>query len=622
MPLPSKIAIILLIVFGLYVGLDYLVQRLVLIPSYIELEQEGARKDMARLGAALKAEQDQLVRLCVDWAQWDDTYDFARTRSAKYVAANLRADTFKDNDVDLICVYDVLGELVWGQIHDARGGKPLPIPGYPVPRFSPRHRLMNPGNMLGRTAGIVLTAHAPLLLASIPIVTSASTGPSRGALMMGRFLDTGRLAALRERTIVPFHLWAARGGKVPPGERWVLDRLTPGGRPLIVIHSPRALWVYRLLPDLAGAGALLLRAEVDRDIYARGQVTTRYMLFSAISIAVLATLMTSLLLRATVVRPIAALRDQVAVIGTATDPATPLPVEREDEIGALARDFNRMLERLWEARAKLLEQSADLQAVNQRLQADIAPRRQVEAKLKSHQERLQSLASQLTLAEERERRRLAANLHDHVGQALAVAKITLHGLREDVSDPDEYARLDRVLTLIDQTIKDTRSLTFELSPPVLHELGLGAALQWLCERVRRHGIICEMREDEGDRTLADDVSLTLFTAVRELLHNVVKHADCSHTEVSLRTQEGVVVIEVADDGIGFEPSQELGEADTERGFGLFSIHERLESLGGSVHIASRLGAGTRVTLSMPLNARPTIRNERTDGDGGPGPDRG
>ena len=226
-------------------------------------------------------------------------------------------------------------------------------------------------------------------------------------------------------------------------------------------------------------------------------------------------------------------------------------------------------------------------------------RRQAEEQLLAHQAQLQALASDLVLTEERERRYLAVELHDRIGQALAVSKIKLGGLQASAFSTELAGSLEEVRMLVDQTIQDTRSLTFDLSPPILYELGLEAAVEWLAEQMQeQHGLQIDVEDDGQLKPLDDDARVLLFRAVRELLVNVVKHARARHTEVAIQRDGDDIRIRVEDDGIGFEPLKI--DTHMRAGFGLFSIEERLHLLGGSFQLESAIGHGTRVVLAAPL----------------------
>ncbi len=257
------------------------------------------------------------------------------------------------------------------------------------------------------------------------------------------------------------------------------------------------------------------------------------------------------------------------------------------------RELIRSLAEMLRAWFQHRQDDATLLEVNESLERQVAERTAS----------LRRLAAEVSLAEERERRRIAEDLHDHLGQALALMKIRLQSLRGDAMFGGHDAALEELVSLSDQAIRYTRGLTFELSPPILYELGLGPALEWLGEdTARRHGLRVKVRQRSRD-PLPDDLKVTLWKSARELLHNVVKHAQAKAVEVTLEIRDGVVTLEVADDGRGCDPAQaRLGSGAQ---FGLFAIEERLRQLGGSMELDSAPGRGMRVRLGavIPGGAR-------------------
>ena len=242
----------------------------------------------------------------------------------------------------------------------------------------------------------------------------------------------------------------------------------------------------------------------------------------------------------------------------------------------------------------------------QLIATDITERRSAEERIRSYQTRLRSLTSELALVEQRERRRIAAELHDRIGQFLAVTRIKLAQLREDAASPELRKPLDEIRGLVDQSIQDTRSLTFELSPPVLYELGLEPALEWLIETMSsRHGsaLAATFHDDGRSKPLGQDLRGLLFQAVRELLLNVAKHAVARKVDVAVSRDGDEIRCEVVDDGCGFDPTRvftaALGGANPP-GFGLFSIRERLEHFGGRLELDSAVGRGTKAVLRAPM----------------------
>ena len=215
-------------------------------------------------------------------------------------------------------------------------------------------------------------------------------------------------------------------------------------------------------------------------------------------------------------------------------------------------------------------------------------------------DQLKRLAAELTQAEQRERRRLAEILHDHLQQLLVAAKMNADGLKRKSSDPAVQQSMQQICQLLDESIQASRSLTVELSPPVLYDLGLGAAIRWLAQQQQqKYGLNIEVESDEQAEPDNDQTRALLFQAVRELLFNVIKYAKVDRAHVSLtRHHENQLCITVRDNGVGFDP-RSLDSAGDASGFGLFSIRERLDVLGGRMLVDAKPGGGTRITLLAP-----------------------
>ncbi|MGR3292559.1 MAG: PAS domain-containing sensor histidine kinase [Candidatus Scalindua sp.] len=242
---------------------------------------------------------------------------------------------------------------------------------------------------------------------------------------------------------------------------------------------------------------------------------------------------------------------------------------------------------------------------------DITKRKHVEKESLMYQIQLKHLSSTLLLTEERERRNISQDLHDRIGQALAVIKMKLEELSEPQVDTDSRRVLDETRELLDNTIQDTRTLTFEISPPLLYELGFEPAVEWLVEQFReRHNIRIEYEGNGDGRILEDDVSCFLFKSVRELLFNVIKHARADRIKVLVRREKNIIRISIEDDGDGFDFSNVKFSVNDLSGFGLFSIQERMEHFGGNFDVESKPGQGTRITLAMSLKRQEGDRGEK------------
>ncbi len=219
--------------------------------------------------------------------------------------------------------------------------------------------------------------------------------------------------------------------------------------------------------------------------------------------------------------------------------------------------------------------------------------------IEADKEQLGSLTEELLMIEERQRRQIAQALHDSVGQSLAFSKRELNLLRR--RGPEEVrGTLQEVCEQLDDAIKHTRDLTFELSPSTLYTLGLQAALEELADQfAESEGFHCQV-EGPGDcLPLNEQVRSLLYRAVRELLVNVAKHAEARNVRIVLDRAEQGFRIAVEDDGKGFDISVLKGRGKG-GGFGVLSVRERLVRVGGAFAVESAQGKGTKVTMIVPM----------------------
>ncbi|TRZ98818.1 MAG: PAS domain S-box protein [Rhodocyclaceae bacterium] len=250
---------------------------------------------------------------------------------------------------------------------------------------------------------------------------------------------------------------------------------------------------------------------------------------------------------------------------------------------------------------------------------DIAERKQAEEELQHHHLRLEemvvertaqlrALAMELAKVEERERRAIAQDLHDDLGQILAVIQIKLTSLEmpdRDTAYGDLPQRVKEIGALVAHANRSVRSLSAQLSPPVLAQFGLVSALEWLAEEMQRtSNLFVHIHDESQSLLLGETLSSSLFRSVRELLINVSKHARADSAEVSVIADGETLVITVSDDGIGFDAKQSLMPS-ADGGYGLFSIRERLNSIGGTIQIDSQPGDGTVVIVTLPLGSMNT-----------------
>jgi signal transduction histidine kinase len=248
------------------------------------------------------------------------------------------------------------------------------------------------------------------------------------------------------------------------------------------------------------------------------------------------------------------------------------------------------------------KQSAEARLAEQKAQAAA-----LEKGIAERTSQLRELSVALNLTEERERRSIAVDLHDDLGQVLALLKMRLDVMLPQVPKGPMTEELQSACTLLAQASRRVRSLAFQLSPAILYELGLVPALEWLGDEMEgRYSLSVDVEADDGARGVLDPVARTvLFRATRELLINVGKHSGTDHAHVVCRCVDHQLVITVADGGRGFDAEKTFA-MPVAAGFGLLSIRERLAGIGGTVEVSSIPGEGCKVTLQVP---NPTVSSE-------------
>ncbi len=265
----------------------------------------------------------------------------------------------------------------------------------------------------------------------------------------------------------------------------------------------------------------------------------------------------------------------------------------------------KLMEKELEAARKELEfrveeRTSELTSVNIRLQQEINEHKQTEEELQVYQQKLLDLSAELSLAEEKERRRIAAELHDDIGQTLAMVRIKTESLMMSSLHEELVQSIGVIRDLIVKSIQKVRSLTSQLSPPLLYEVGFGAALRWLGDKFQlENGLQVDILGDPVRKELGEEVAVTLFQVVRELLMNISKHAKANNATIMICMDKRKILINVMDDGIGFDVAR-VGKKDE---FGLFNIRQKMRHLSGEITFESKIGKGTNVCLMAPFKIR-------------------
>ena len=287
---------------------------------------------------------------------------------------------------------------------------------------------------------------------------------------------------------------------------------------------------------------------------------------------------------------------------------TVLQIERNDEIGTLAKSFNQMsedlavhqkhLEVLVEARTEALSNA------NKQLHQEINERLRAEKDLKQSQEQLRDLAAHLQSIREEERTEIAREIHDELGQALTAIDFDIAAMEEALMprlDPVVEQRLTRVKSLLSDVDERVSAMALNLRPPMLDDLGLIPALRWYVGRyVDRVDVKVDLEASGLSERLPQETETVLYRIVQEALTNVAKHAQASRVSIHLECGVSSVTVTIRDDGLGFDTEGVADLQPSRQGIGLLGMQERAASLGGGLSIESRPGEGTRLTIEVPL----------------------
>ncbi|MBU2549844.1 MAG: PAS domain S-box protein, partial [Proteobacteria bacterium] len=232
---------------------------------------------------------------------------------------------------------------------------------------------------------------------------------------------------------------------------------------------------------------------------------------------------------------------------------------------------------------------------------DITRQKAAQEQLLMYQDQLRSLACELAMTQLRERRRIAGQLHDRIGQTLCLSKMKLERIQESARTSQAGAALNEVAEEIKNVIANLRSLITDLNPPILSELGLVSGLAWLAEGLEsEHGLRVRLFDDGRPKPLSEDMRDLLFQAARELAMNSIRHGRSTSLRIDLKTADDKITIVFQDDGIGFDLDTLRPASVNNKGLGIFGIRERLAGRGGGLVVESMPGLGTRVVLTAPL----------------------
>ena len=577
MKLRLKLIIILSLLVGTLIATLYVFSYIAVFERYNILEHNEVSREIHRISNIIGAEVGRIDSVNLDWASWDDTYDFAVNLNPEYIASNLYYSTFTTNRINMFLLYDASGNLAIGKAFDLNSETEVEIP----PTFK--------GDLAGKgiltegvddnASGIISLPEGLLMFSSRPILTTTDTGPSRGTLIMGRYIDEEEILRITEIMSIEIDAQQIVGATLPEDYQKALTVITTQNPIAAVPVDTKQINGYAVINDYQDQPALLLKITLPRYIYQEGQAAVQtfllYFLVIGLGVGVAGLLVNDYLF----VKPITSLSEKVAEIGRKKNFDERLEVNGDDERASLARDINGMLDSLKEAREKELEQ-----------------RTEVEGMRREHFKELLTGAS-----------RVINSVRYDLRSPLQVIRNATYLLREDPKKADTLA------DMIDESVESAISTIEDLSSKTqTGELKITVTdLRYVIEIAIDMAKIppsIKVVTDFSDEFLAILLDVAKFQRVLDnLIRNAVEAMPNGGTlTIRSRRVNDATHIEVEDTGIGIK-SEEMGKLfqpfyttkPTGTGLSLVSSKEVIEALGGTIKIDSTQDVGTRVTLMLP-----------------------
>lgn len=624
MSLRTKVLTIIAVIIGLYGIANYAVQRKVIYPSFVRLEREDAVTNLQRCVGAIEREVQQLCAIAGDYGAWDDTAKFVSDGNQKYIDDNITASGMKNINVNVLCICNPQGKVSVLKTLNLETQEDMEIPDFPKDQLPASHRLLQLKETTDTVKGIVMTSKGPMLIASHPVLNNNREGPVRGAVIMGRLLNEDLITKLREQIQVKFDILPAVTSR--PAATAAARAAQASDEPPVVVDDSHAgvLKVSTTLADISGTPILPIKADIPREISAKGQKAMQYANYSVIvaGLIVMAALLACL--QWTVLGPVSRLTGHAVRLGNTDDLTVRLSMNTGDEIGTLAREFDRMVERLADARKKLVEQSyesgiaemasgtlhnvrnaltpvlVELDMLRQELakapidQIDLAKKQLSDASIP--EARRQDLTKFLDLASGK-LATVARDTHAKLGNVTGRAK----QIEQFLSDQESASRADRPIEWV--KIEELVQEAANLLPANLRErLSIETS-----PCVKEQGTL------KTHRICLLQIFGNLFTNAAESIVMADKAKGTVHVDMDMEESGGapMVHLRISDDGSGIEPQNlsrifERGfttKNKVTRGLGLHWCANSVTGLNGRIYAESDgIGRGACLHVLLPKNA--------------------
>ncbi|GAC1453568.1 MAG: hypothetical protein PVS2B3_05860 [Steroidobacteraceae bacterium] len=607
-----KVIALIAAIFAILGAAEILVERQVVMPSFAELERSDARTAMRRIHYQLDLSIDRMALLAADWGNWSDTYRFVQDHDLAFIKTNINSVAIKQLGVNVVLVVDLAGNIALGTDMDLSSEHPLGLElaaRKELPADFPWRASVRDGRPV---RGLLQTNRGVLMLAGAPVLDGVGRGPVRGMVIMGRLLDQSVVGSIASQAQTQLAVLSPTPGA--PAERLTARAATTS--------------VYQDVDDIYGRPIVTLRVDVPREITRRGQVAVTYASICLVAAAVIVLILLVVVLNRMILGPLAIVTRYAVALGEDKDLTARLELKRGDEIGVLAREFDRMVARVAQTRTQLVDQS--FQAGHAELAAGV----------------LHNLGNAMTPIGVR-----LAGLTERLRAApVADAEQAAAELRGGVADAQRHADLQEFLRLACEELARTMRLAQDDVAVVARQASIiqaalgeqlrPARTQQVIEPVRLTELVAQSLEIVPDacraRLLIDadetvrglGVVRVARTVLRLILQNlIINAADAVRdagkergvlrvsAEILHEAQRQQLHLQCQDDGVGipahnltrvFEHGFSTKSPETNHGIGLHWCANAIGALGGRIWATSDgPGRGASIHLIVPLAKRET-----------------
>ena len=617
MSLYAKVIVLLCTLFATYGAVDYVVQRRVILPSFEALEADLARTDMERARRAIERELDQLQTFSADWGNWLDTYEYMADRNPAFIEENMTPVTLEAAGLDAVAFLDTEGRFVWHKGLKPATREEIPYEFLAQAGLDARHPFAKAIREGNGAKGIVVTEHGPAMLVAAPVLDGAGNGPHRGAVLLARVITPEVAARLAEQAQVDLKVTtplSPSAGKAAERDSLLQPR---------IVTLDYTNQVYRNLEDIFGDPSVMLRIDVPRKVSAQGRDAIGYALLSLFVAGAAVLVVLVVALRRMVLRPVSRLTKHAVRIAEGDDLTQRMNVRRADEIGILAREFDRMVDKLADARRRLVDQSFEAGAS----QAASGVLHNIGNAMTPLSVTVATLQDRLRSAPAGEIAMVLAELESSDGDPARRADLQQF-LRLACRELANVVALasDDVAIVARQAQTIHGALAQQLQPsrygPVIETVELPALVEQSAELVSprlRQRITLNL-----DRSLYDAGPLAVpRIMLQQVFQNLVQNAaeavcradgDRGHLRVSClveRSERGeeMLTLLFADDGVGirdddltriFEKGFSTKSPDTNQGIGLHWCANAINAVGGRIRAERAASGGAILYVTVPL----------------------